>query len=106
MATIWETLATESRGSPVDAAGRSTLPGAPAHWRLLVRGTQTTVATRLRLKASTLHDQDWSAEPRPRSDWGGEVSPPDVTLGNHHSTRRNSICPAAETTGSTSPSTR
>jgi len=49
---IWETLATESLGRPVARAGRSTLPGASVHRRLLVNGTQTTVLTRLRFKAS------------------------------------------------------
>jgi len=47
-----ETLATESFGRPVAFATRSTLPGASAQRRLLVSGTQTTVAIRLRLNAS------------------------------------------------------
>ena len=51
-AIIWETLATEFFGSPVKRAARWTFPGAKAHLRLLVRGTQTTVAIRLRFKAS------------------------------------------------------
>lgn len=50
--TIWEVFATESLGRPVLRAGRMTFPGASAHERLLVRGTQTTVLTRLRLSAS------------------------------------------------------
>jgi hypothetical protein len=49
---ICEVLATESLGRPVLLAGKSTLPGASAHKRLLVNGTQTTVRTRLRLSAS------------------------------------------------------
>jgi hypothetical protein len=49
---IWEALATESLGRPVARAGRSTLPGASAQPRLLVKGTQTTVLMRLRLRAS------------------------------------------------------
>lgn len=49
---ICETLATESFGRPVARAGRSTLPGASAQRRLLVNGTQTTVLTRLRFRAS------------------------------------------------------
>lgn len=51
---ICETLATESFGNPVARATRWTLPGASAHLRLLVSGTQITVAIRLRFKAS-----DW-----------------------------------------------
>jgi len=50
--TIWETLATESFGSPVKRGESVTLPGALAHLRLLVSGTQTTVAIRLRFSAS------------------------------------------------------
>ena len=50
--TIWETLATESLESPVMRAGRETFPGAAAHFMLLVSGTQTAVAMRLRFKAS------------------------------------------------------
>ena len=47
-----ETFATESFGSPVTRAGRETLPGASAQRRLLVKGTHTTVAIRLRFMAS------------------------------------------------------
>src|SRR5439155_27023824 len=50
--TSCETLATESLGSPVAFEARSTLPGASAQRRLLVRGAQTTVAIRLRLNES------------------------------------------------------
>jgi hypothetical protein len=49
---ICETFATESLGSPVVRAGRSTLPGASAQARTLVKGTQTTVLMRLRFSAS------------------------------------------------------
>ena len=49
---IWEALATESLGRPVARAGSSTLPGAFAQPRLLVKGTQTTVRRRLRLSES------------------------------------------------------
>lgn len=48
----FETLATESFGSPVTRADKLTLPGARAHFRLLVSGTQTTVEIRLWLSAS------------------------------------------------------
>jgi len=50
--TIWDVLATESLGRPVTRAERMTLPGASAQPRLLVKGTQTTVRTRLRLSES------------------------------------------------------
>lgn len=49
---IWEAFATESLGRPEARAGRSTLPGASAHRRLLVKGMTTTVLIRLRLSAS------------------------------------------------------
>jgi hypothetical protein len=45
---ICDTLATESFGNPVVLFERSPLPGAPAQTVLLVRGTHTTVAMRLR----------------------------------------------------------
>jgi hypothetical protein len=47
-----ETLATESLGSPVARDRNTTFPGAVASRRLLVRGTMTAVAIRLRLNAS------------------------------------------------------
>jgi len=47
----WETLTTESFGSPDADAGRSTLPGASARRRLDVTTTAMTVRMRLRLKA-------------------------------------------------------
>jgi hypothetical protein len=49
---ICDTLATESFGSPVARVDKPTLPGASAHFRLLVSGTQTTVEIRLWLSAS------------------------------------------------------
>ena len=52
MARIWETFATDSFVRPVSRGERVTLPGASARRRLLVSGTHTTVATRLRFKAS------------------------------------------------------
>ena len=50
--TSWVAFATESLGSPEACAVSSTQPGASAHPRLLVNGTQTTVLRRLRLRAS------------------------------------------------------
>lgn len=50
--TIWDTLATESLGNPVRRAENCTFPGAEAHLRFVVKGTQTTVEMRLRFRAS------------------------------------------------------
>ena len=50
MVMTWDAFATESFGKPVAVAGSSVFPGASAHVRLLVRGTHTTVAIRLRFK--------------------------------------------------------
>ena len=47
-----DTFATESFGRPVARAASVMLPGASAHFRLLVNGTQTAVASRLRFNAS------------------------------------------------------
>lgn len=44
---ICETLATESFGNPVTPADKLTLPGASAHFKLLVSGTQIAVEMRL-----------------------------------------------------------
>ena len=44
-----DALATESFGRPATLAGNNVLPGAASQDRLLVSGTQTTVARRLRL---------------------------------------------------------
>jgi hypothetical protein len=44
---ICETFATESFGNPVTRADRLTLPGAGAHFKLLVSGTQMAVEMRL-----------------------------------------------------------
>jgi hypothetical protein len=49
---IWDTFATDSFGSPVALGERDTFPGARAHLRFEVSGTQTTVAIRLRFNAS------------------------------------------------------
>jgi len=50
--TICDPFATDSFGRPLTPADKRTFPGASAHVRLLVNGTQTTVASRLRFKAS------------------------------------------------------
>jgi hypothetical protein len=47
-----DSVATESFSKPVAALGKSTFPGACAHFKLLVKGTQTTVPIRLRFSAS------------------------------------------------------
>jgi hypothetical protein len=62
---IWEALATESLGRPVARAGRSTLPGASAHRRLLVKGTHTTLLIRLRFSASPWTTRTGRRKPGP-----------------------------------------
>lgn len=47
---ICDTFATESLGNPVAFADRRTFPGAPAQMTLLVSGTHTAVAIRLRFR--------------------------------------------------------
>lgn len=51
-ATTCDTFATESFDRPVIPPVNGTFPGASAHRRLLVSGTHTVVASRLRFKAS------------------------------------------------------
>jgi hypothetical protein len=62
---IWEALATESLGRPVARAGRSTLPGASAQLRLLVKGTHTTLLIRLRFSASPCTTRTGRRKPGP-----------------------------------------
>src|SRR6266567_1516014 len=80
----WETLATDSRGRPVSRAGRGRLPGAPAHLRLLVNGTQTTVATRLRFTASNWTTATGLRNPGPEPTGSGrsahQTSPWEITI--------------------------
>ena len=52
MAATCETTRTDSFESPVSVGFARTFPGASARRRLLVKGTTTTVAIRLRLKLS------------------------------------------------------
>ena len=67
------------------AARSRTLPGASAHFRLLVRGTQTTVASRLRLSASPWTTTTGLRKPGPDTVGGGrsahQTSPWKITLG-------------------------
>jgi hypothetical protein len=62
---ICEALATESLGRPVARAGRSTLPGASAQRRLLVKGTHTTLRIRLRFRASPWTTRTGRRKPGP-----------------------------------------
>lgn len=50
METIWEAFATESLGRAVAFADSRVFPGASAQIKLLVRGTHSTVAIRLRFR--------------------------------------------------------
>ena len=69
--TICETFATESFERPVLFAGSSTFPGASAHVKLLVNGTQTTVATRLLLNASSWTTRTGRRKPGPEPTGSG-----------------------------------
>src|SRR3972149_3174645 len=73
-ATICDTLATESLESLVERAPRSTLPGASADLRLPVSGTHTTVAMRLRLRASPCTTAPGLRQPASEPAGGG-ISP-------------------------------
>jgi hypothetical protein len=71
---IWEALATESLGRPVARAGRSTLPGASAHRRLLVKGTHTTLLIRLRFSASPWTTNTGLRKPGPEPVGSGRLA--------------------------------
>ncbi len=81
--TTWDTLATESFGSPVRRAGRWAFPGAKAHLRLLVSGTQRTVAMRLRFNASPCTTTTGLRNPGPEPAGAGrsahQISPCEIT---------------------------
>ena len=78
-------LATESLGNPVTFEVSSTFPGASAQRRLLVTGTQTTVAIRLRLNASPCTTTG-RRNPGPEPDGSGksthQTSPCEITIAN------------------------
>jgi hypothetical protein len=82
-ATICDTFATESLGRCVARVVSSTLPGASAHRRLLVSGTQTAVAIRLRLSASPWTTTTGLRKPGPDPVGGGtsahQTSPCEIT---------------------------
>ena len=69
---ICETFATESLGRPVIAAVNSTFPGAFAHRRLLVSGTQIAVAKRLRFRASPWMTMTGRRKPGPEPTGSGK----------------------------------
>jgi hypothetical protein len=81
--TIWDTLATDSFGRPLRRVSRRTFPGAKAHLRLLVSGTQTTVAMRLRFNASPCTTTTGLRNPGPEPASGGrsahQISPCETT---------------------------
>jgi len=81
--TTSDTLATESFASPVRRFERCTLPGAKAHLRLVVNGTQTTVATRLRLSESDCTTTTGLRNPGPDPSGAGrsahQISPCEIT---------------------------
>lgn len=83
MLTICETLATESLGSPVRRGESMTFPGAFAHLTLLVSGTHTTVAIRLRFSGSPCTTTTGLRNPGPDPDGSGssahQTSPCEIT---------------------------
>lgn len=102
---IWDTLATDSFGSPVSRAIRETFPGAVARRRLLVRGTQTSVAIRLRFKESACTITTGLLNPGPEPDGTGRsahhTSPCETSSWalktRHHSERSNTRLAASAT---------
>lgn len=82
-AMICDTFATESFGSPVLRDRSATFPGAFAHRKLLVKGTQITVAMPLRLKASPCTTTTGRRNPGPDPVGAGrsahQISPCEIT---------------------------
>ncbi len=100
--TICDVFATESLGNPVVLAGNGTLPGASAHTRLLVNGTQTTVRMRLRLSASPWTTTTGLRNPGPEPAGSGRSAqytwPWAITIRQFQARavrRRPALCPAA-----------
>src|SRR5206468_11771804 len=87
-ATICETFATDSLGSPVALCDSSTLPGAFAHFTLLVSGTHTTVAMRLLLMASPCTTTRGRRKPGPEPMGSGRSA--------HHTSPRAITTPYAQ----------
>lgn len=83
-ARIWETFATESFGRPVACADKSTLPGASAHFKLLVSGTQTGRYPAA-VEGIALHNDHRPPKTRLRADGVPEIGPSDFTLSDHRS---------------------
>lgn len=83
-ATSCEVFATDSLGNPVCLADRLVLPGAAAQRRLLVSGTQTTFAMRLRLSASPCTTTTGLRNPGPDPTGSGrsahQTSPCEITI--------------------------
>jgi hypothetical protein len=98
--TICETLATDSFGRPVNRVESTTLPGTRPHLVLLVSGTQTTVAMRLRFNESPCTTTTGLRNPGPDPIGSGSSAPPDISLGDHHSLRSSNRRDAADTNGS------
>jgi hypothetical protein len=92
---IWDALATDSFRKPVTRFGSRTFPGAGAHLRFVVSGTQTTVRMALRFSAS-----DWPSVARSRTRGHGQIRPPNFALRDHHSVFSRMRLAAADTNGS------
>ena len=96
---IWEALATESFGRPVARAGRSTLPGASAQRRLLVKERIPRFGSGSG-SAHLLGLLEPACESRDRNCWIWKVCPIHVALGDYHSTSSRVRLAAASTAGS------
>src|SRR5215469_14040516 len=98
-----ETLARESFGNPVTRADRLTLPGASAHFKLLVKWNANGCRDAALIKGIALNNNHGSPKPRPGSGGCWQVRPPNLTLRDHHSVR-SSLRRAIEETNSSFPS--
>src|SRR5215467_6870548 len=98
-----ETFATESFGNPVTRADRLTLPGASAHFKLLVKRNANGCRDAALIEGIALNNNHGSPKPRPGAGGCWQVRPPNLTLRDHHSVR-SSLRRATEETNSSLPS--
>ena len=98
-ATTCDTLATASCGRPVVRAVSGRFPGASAHRKLLVSGTHTTVASRLRFKASPCTTTTGLRQPGPDPGAAGR-SAHQTCPGHYHSVCSRTRRPAVATNAS------
>ena len=80
MATIFETLATESLRRPLSLPGIDTLPGASAHFRLLVERDAHDGCEPAAVQGVALYDNDGPAKAGGRASRLVQLCPPDFAL--------------------------